>query len=53
MKVGDHMTVPLCWKCHHELHHAKTNEKLFWSLKGIDPIDHAQNLWRLTNETSS
>ena len=53
MKVSDVWTVPLCWKCHHELHTAKLREGLFWSMKGVDPIDIAKRLWRSTNETST
>jgi|TARA_E500000318_G_scaffold57657_1_gene53459 hypothetical protein len=53
LKVSDCWTVPLCWECHHELHNAKVKEELFWSLKGVDPIEKAQELWRHTNEANA
>ena len=53
LKVSDCWTVPLCWECHHELHNAKVKEELFWSLKGVDPIEKAQELWRHTNQANA
>jgi hypothetical protein len=44
-KVGDNFTVPLCRICHTELHNYQHGEELFWSLKGIDPIELAEELY--------
>ena len=45
LKVGDHLTVPLCRKCHTRLHSSGTSEELFWSLEGIDAIQKANEIY--------
>jgi hypothetical protein len=37
-KSGDNFAVPLCPKHHNELH-MYGDEKTWWDLKGIDPMD--------------
>lgn len=48
MKSGDEYTVPLCHACHMALH-AFGDERLWWDLLGIDPLDWAKSnyeAWR-------
>lgn len=44
IKVGDNWCVPLCHAHHMELHQFG-DERLWWDLKGIDPLDHAKKLF--------
>lgn len=44
MKVGDNWTVPLCHPCHMELH-AMGDERTWWDLRGIDPLQWATEKW--------
>ena len=37
LKVSDEWVVPLCTPCHTDLH-AYGDERLWWDLKGIDPL---------------
>lgn len=41
LKTGDEWAVPLCTPCHTSLH--SMNERLWWDLKGIDPITWSIN----------
>ena len=50
-KVGDNYTVPLCRLCHTELHNFKYGEELFWSLKGIDPLELSEELYNGQKDT--
>ena len=38
LKPDDRRTVPLCHKCHMELH-AYGDEEIFWAIMGIEPED--------------
>jgi hypothetical protein len=53
LKVGDQNTVPLCRKCHTELHVSGMSEELWWSLKGIDPIEHAERIYKDGQENTT
>ena len=44
LKVSDEFTVPLCRGHHRELHRAG-NEAIWWSTRGVDPMDAARKLW--------
>ncbi len=46
-KVSDEWTVSLC-STHHRALHSVGDEKQWWREKGIDPIAHAERLWRDT-----
>jgi hypothetical protein len=46
-KVSDEWTVSLC-STHHSALHSVGDEKQWWRGKGIDPIAHAERLWRGT-----
>tara|TARA_Y100000401_G_scaffold99849_1_gene88413 strand:- start:1177 stop:1479 length:303 start_codon:yes stop_codon:yes gene_type:complete len=52
-KVGDNWTVPLCRKCHGDLHMYKYGEKLFWATMGIDPLEKAKEFYgsKVTKES--
>lgn len=43
LKVGDQWVLPVCPPHHHALHHK--GERLWWVLKGIDPLPIAEALW--------
>ncbi len=44
-KVSDEWTVPLC-ATHHRALHTVGDEETWWKLRGIDPVTHAEKLWR-------
>ncbi len=44
-KVSDEWTVPLCATHHRSLHTVGDEEK-WWKERGINPIIHAEQLWR-------
>jgi len=44
LKVGDNWCVPLCHAHHMELH-AFGDERTWWDLQGIDPLEIAQQLY--------
>ncbi len=44
-KVSDEWTVPLCVTHHRSLHTVGDEEK-WWKERGINPITHAEQLWR-------
>ena len=44
-KVSDEWTVPLCATHHRSLHTVGDEEK-WWKVRGINPIAHAEQLWR-------
>jgi hypothetical protein len=46
-KVSDEFTVPLCRAHHRELHRAGT-ERDWWSKNGLEPLESARRLWKLT-----
>jgi hypothetical protein len=48
LKVSDEFTVPLC-VVHHNALHAAGNEASWWRTQGIEPLDHACELWLETN----
>jgi hypothetical protein len=48
VKVGDNWVVPLCHKCHMELHHYG-DEKTWWDLQGIEPLAWAKDNWEKFN----
>ena len=50
LKVGDNWVVPICHIHHMQIHHYG-NERKWWILQGINPIEWAENKWRLYNET--
>jgi hypothetical protein len=45
VKSGYEYAVPLCHKCHMELH-AYGNERLWWALRGIDALAWARDSYR-------
>ena len=45
MKVGDNWCVPLCHAHHMELHNFG-DERLWWAMQGVDPIEHATKLFK-------
>lgn len=47
LRSGDNYTVPLCAKHHADLH-LRGDERLWWSLHGIDPILVAARLYQET-----
>ena len=47
-KTSDNWAVPLCHKCHMELH-AFGDEQTWWDILGIDPIEWAKENWRKYN----
>jgi DNA recombination protein Rad52 len=53
-KVSDEFTVPLC-AIHHRQLHDRGNEKIWWELHKIEPMEIAHNLWigNTIAETSS
>lgn len=51
LKVGDNWTVPLCHTCHMELHHYG-DERTWWDLQGIDPLEWARANWEKFNGTN-
>jgi hypothetical protein len=40
--------VPLCHKCHMELHHYG-DEKTWWDLQGVEPLAWAKDNWEKFN----
>ncbi len=44
-KVSDEWTVPLC-ATHHRALHTVGDEEKWWKERQIDPIIHAEQLWR-------
>ncbi len=44
-KVSDEWTVPLCLTHHRSLHTVGDEEK-WWKARAIDPVVHAEQLWR-------
>lgn len=48
LKVGDNWVVPLCHRCHMELHHFG-DERSWWDINGIDPISWARVNWERFN----
>jgi hypothetical protein len=44
LKAGDQWSLPLCDRCHKELH-ARGDERAYWADIGIDPISLAESLW--------
>jgi hypothetical protein len=46
-KVSDEWTVPLC-ATHHRSLHTVGDEQNWWKARAIDPIAHAEELWRGT-----
>lgn len=48
LKVGDNWVVPLCHRCHMELH-AFGDEGTWWDINGIDPTEYAMKSWREFN----
>ena len=44
-KVSDEWTVPLC-ATHHRALHTVGDEETWWKMRGIDPVTHAEQLWR-------
>jgi hypothetical protein len=46
-KVSDEYVVPLC-RIHHRAVHRVTDESIWWTQQGIDPVVVARNLWSTT-----
>jgi hypothetical protein len=46
LKSSDKWAVPLCHRCHMDLHQGGVDEMLWWSLKGIDAIKWAETTYR-------
>ena len=44
-KVSDEWTVPLC-AIHHRSLHSVDDEERWWKERQVDPILHAEQLWR-------
>ena len=44
MKSGDNFAVPLCHECHMQLHRFG-DERTWWDLSGVDPIEWATRNW--------
>ena len=44
-KVSDEWTVPLC-ATHHRALHTVGDEQKWWKESQVDPIIHAEQLWR-------
>jgi hypothetical protein len=44
-RVSDEFIVPLC-RVHHRELHRRGNEKKWWEVASIDPVNVAQRLWR-------
>ena len=51
MRPGDNWAVPLCRDCHSELHRYG-DEKTWWDLIGIDPVNWAKVNWDRYNGDS-
>jgi len=52
LKVGDNWVVPMCHEHHMDIHHYG-NEKKWWTIQGVDPIEWAKKNWSKYNETRS
>jgi hypothetical protein len=48
LKPSDKYTVPGCRKCHQHQH--RIGEDRFWGGLGIDPMDVALRLWRISGD---
>lgn len=49
LKSGDNWAVPLCHRHHSDLHlFQRGDERLWWALRGIDPMQIARSLWQET-----
>jgi hypothetical protein len=46
-KVSDEYVVPLC-RIHHRAVHGVSDEQVWWTQQGIDPVPIARNLWAST-----
>jgi hypothetical protein len=46
-KASDEFAVPLC-RSHHRAVHRAGNEQAWWKAAGIDPLEMARKLWKLT-----
>jgi hypothetical protein len=46
-KVSDEYVVPLC-RIHHRAVHRVSDEQVWWTQQGIDPVPIARNLWAST-----
>jgi hypothetical protein len=44
-KVSDEFAVPLC-RIHHRAAHRAADERAWWRLAGIDPVEVARELWK-------
>ena len=51
LKVSDEFTVPLC-RVHHRDLHRRSNEKKWWEVVKIEPLEIAQRLWLATRGKS-
>jgi hypothetical protein len=51
-KVSDEYVVPLC-RIHHRAVHRVTDEQVWWTQQGIDPVPIARNLWASTRLADS
>src|SRR6185437_8157022 len=47
-KVSDEFTTPLC-RTHHRENHRYGNERSWWQIVGIDPLQEARRLWLTTH----
>jgi hypothetical protein len=50
--VSDEFAVPLCRAHHRELHRAG-KEKDWWLRNGLEPLESARSLWKLTHATAA
>lgn len=46
LKSGDEWAVPLCHRCHTDLHQGGNSEDLWWALLGIDAKEWAVKSYR-------
>ena len=51
LKTGDNWVVPLYHRCHMQLHHYG-DERTWWDLQGIEPLDWARKNWEKFNGTN-
>ena len=51
IKTGDEWAVPLCHRCHMDLHTGGLSETVWWALKGIDAVAWAVKSYENWKET--
>lgn len=46
LKSSDKWAVPLCHRCHMDLHQGGVDEMMWWALKGVDAIKWAERSYK-------